>query len=199
MIFSSITKGVLATISTITLTGTPSATVTTRQVYSLETLKALLDMNLRIVATSGTGIEVIDATWSIPKTDVPLPTGYTYRTGDMVFSHSANSGNAVTKKMLISLVTGTTTTHLNVQTKVVFPMFLDTADVEALLNDRVPITRTVNSKALGANISLTEDDIPAGTTNVKYTSAEKTKLADLPDQRLADDHAGGEGRGVARA
>lgn len=40
----------------------------------------------------------------------------------------------------------------------------------------VPTTRTVNSKALSANITLTQDDIGDGTTNKVFTSTEKTKL-----------------------
>ena len=180
VIFSSLTSGVLATIQAIDLTGTPSATVVTRQVYGRHALKALLDVTLKIVPLEGATIESIDYAWSVPKTDVPLPAGYEYRVGDMVFSHSAVSGYAVTKKMLISLVESVTATHLNVRTKVVFPMFLDTQDIEDLLAGTVPETRTVNSKALTSNISLTEDDIPAGAINVKFTSAEKTKLTDLP-------------------
>lgn len=186
VIFSSITRGVLATIQSISTTGTPSAYLVTRQVYGQETLKALLDTELHIVPTSGTTIETIDQAWTVSKASVPLPPGYEYRVGDMVFSHSAISGYAVTKKMLISLIEGQTTTNLNVRTKVVFPMFLDTQDIEDLLNDRVPVERTVNSKALDSNIVLTEDDIPAGTTNAKFSAAQSTKLNALPTKAQYD-------------
>lgn len=48
----------------------------------------------------------------------------------------------------------------------------------------VPETRTVNSKALSSNITLTQDDVADGTTNKVYTSTEKTKLAGV--EALAD-------------
>ena len=181
VLFSSITRGVLATIQSISWVGTPSAVVLTRQNYGLQTLKALLDTVLKIVPTGGgPNIETIDYTWSIPKTNVPLPVGYEYRIGDMVFSHSAVSGYAVTKKMLISLIEGTTTTHLNVRTKVVFPMFLDTNDIEDLLESKADSSIQVNGKPLTANVTLNEDDIAAGPTMGKFTLAEKGKLNDLP-------------------
>lgn len=186
VIFSSITRGVLATIQSISTTGTPSAYLVTRQVYGQETLKALLDTELHIVPLTGTTIETIDQAWTLSKANVPLPPGYEYRTGDMVFSHSAISGYAVTKKMLISLIESQTATDLNVRTKVVFPMFLDTDDIEDLLNDRVPSERTINSKTLGSDVVLTEDDIPAGTTNAKFTSAQNTKLNALPTKAQLD-------------
>lgn len=186
VIFSSATRGVLATIQSISTTGTPSATLVTRQVYGQQTLKALLDTELHIVPTTGTTIETIDQAWTLSKASVPLPPGYEYRVGDMVFSHSAISGYAVTKKMLISLVEGQTTTDLNVRTKVVFPMFLDTQDIEDLLAGKVPVERTVNSKALDTDIVLTEDDIPAGSTNVKFSAAQSTKLNALPTKAQYD-------------
>lgn len=186
VIFSSITRGVLATIQSISTTGTPSAYLVTRQVYGQETLKALLDTELHIVPLTGTTIETIDQAWTVSKASVPLPPGYEYRVGDMVFSHSAISGYAVTKKMLISLIESQTATDLNVRTKVVFPMFLDTDDIEDLLNDRVPSERTVNNKALGSDVVLTEDDIPAGTTNAKFTTAQNTKLNALPTKAQLD-------------
>ena len=186
VIFSSITLGVLATIQSISTTGTPSAYIVTRQLYGRETLKALLDTELHIVPSSGTTIETIDQAWTLSKASVPLPPGYQYREGDMVFSHSAISGYAVTKKMLISLIEGQTATDLNVRTKVVFPMFLNTGDIEDLVNGRVPTERTVNNKALGSDVVLTEDDIPAGTTNAKFTTAQSTKLNALPTKAQLD-------------
>ena len=43
----------------------------------------------------------------------------------------------------------------------------------------VPDTRTVNSKQLNANVTLTQDDIGDGSTNKAFTSTEKTKLSGI--------------------
>ncbi len=181
VLFSSITRGVLATVNAISTTGTPTATVMTRQIYGRETLKALLDTELHIVPTGGgVSIETIDYAWSCPKAQVPLPSGYEYRVGDMLFSHSAVAGYAVTKKMLVSIVESVTSTHLNVRTKVVFPMFLDSNDIEELISDMVPKSRQINGLALTSNLTLTEDHIANGVTNRKFTSADQTKLNTLP-------------------
>lgn len=51
---------------------------------------------------------------------------------------------------------------------------LTASDVSA-----VPTTRTVNSKALSANVTLTQDDIGDGTTAKQYTATEKTKLGTI--------------------
>ena len=50
---------------------------------------------------------------------------------------------------------------------------------DALGFTAVPTTRTVNSKALSANITLTQDDIASGTTNKVFTATEQTKLAGI--------------------
>ncbi len=181
VLFSSVTRGVLASVNAISITGTPTATVMVRQIYGQETLKALLDTQLHVVAPGGgANIETIDFTWACPKAQVPLPSGYEYRVGDMLFSHSAVASYALTKKMLISIVEGQTSTHLNVRTKVVFPMFLDAQDIEDILDSKVPMERTVNGLALSSNITLTEDHVAEGSTNKKYTTADKLKLDGLP-------------------
>ena len=181
VLFSSVTRGVLASVNAISITGTPTATVMIRQIYGQETLKALLDTTMHVVAPGGgANIETIDFAWSCPKAQVPLPSGYEYRVGDMLFSHSAVASYALTKKMLISIVEGQTSTHLNVRTKVVFPMFLDAQDIEDILDSKVPMERTVNGLALSSNITLTEDHVAEGSTNKKYTTADKSKLDGLP-------------------
>jgi hypothetical protein len=43
----------------------------------------------------------------------------------------------------------------------------------------VPTARTVNAKALSADITLTQDDVASGATNKAYTAAEQTKLAGI--------------------
>lgn len=180
VIFSSITVGVLATVQSISTTGTPSATLMTRQVYGRETLKALLDTQLHIVPLSGATLETIDFAWACPKSQVPLPSGYEYRVGDMLFSHSAIAGSAATKKLLISLVESITTTDLNVRTKVVFPMFLDTDDIEVLLEDLVPESRTINGKTLDTDLVFTQDNFADGVSAKRFTAGEQAKLAALP-------------------
>ena len=176
VLFSTLTKGVFATIQSISLDAPASALAVTRQVYAQQTLKALLDTVLHTV-TDSPNLEDIDFEWTALKANVPLPVDYDYQVGDLLFSHSVTEGFAGSKKLLISLVESQTATELMVRTKIVFPMFLD---VQELLDNLVPDTRTVNSVALDADITLTEDHIPAGTTNAKFTAVEKTKLTDLP-------------------
>ena len=43
----------------------------------------------------------------------------------------------------------------------------------------VPVARTINAKALSANVTLTQDDVGDGTTNKVYTATEKTKLSGI--------------------
>ena len=176
VLFSTLTKGVFATIQSISLDAPASALAVTRQVYAQQTLKALLDTVLHTV-TDNPNLEDIDFEWTALKANVPLPVDYDYQVGDLLFSHSVTEGFAGSKKLLISLVESQTATELMVRTKIVFPMFLD---VQELLDNLVPDTRTVNSVALDADITLTEDHIPAGTTNAKFTAVEKTKLSELP-------------------
>ena len=180
VIFSSTTAGVLAVISSISLSGTPSATITTRQVFGKDALKALLDTSFHTVNPPGIGIEIVDSSWTLAKTVVPLPAGYDYRVGDMVMSHSGAGISAMTKKLLISLVTAVGSTTLTLQTKIVFPMYINDADIADLLAAYVPSVRQVNTKALSADITLTQDDVPDGTTFKKYAATDKSKLGALP-------------------
>lgn len=56
------------------------------------------------------------------------------------------------------------------------------SDITNLTTDlagKVPTSRTVNSKALSSDITLTQDDIGDGTTNKVFTGTEKTKLAGI--------------------
>jgi len=54
------------------------------------------------------------------------------------------------------------------------------------LSGLVPITRTVNTKALSANITLTQDDIGDGTTNKQYSATERTKLTGIASGATAN-------------
>jgi lysophospholipase L1-like esterase len=47
------------------------------------------------------------------------------------------------------------------------------------LSGLVPNTRTVNTKALSSNVTLTQDDVGDGTTYKQYSSTEKTKLSGI--------------------
>ena len=89
VLFSSITRGVLATIQSISWIGTPSVTILTRQNYALQPLKALLDVVSKTTPSGGgANLETIDHVWSLPKSNVPLPAGYEYRPGDFVFTRT---------------------------------------------------------------------------------------------------------------
>lgn len=54
-------------------------------------------------------------------------------------------------------------------------VIISAADVQA-----VPLTRTINNKALSDNINLTQDDIPNGTTYVRVTQSEKDSWNSVP-------------------
>lgn len=181
IVFSSASRGVMSTVQLITATGTPLVTLMTRQIFGQDALKAMLDIEMHTVpAGSGVNIETVDFAWTCPKAQVPLPPGYIHRVGDMLFSHSSTAGATMTKKLLISLVESVTPTHLNVRTKVVFPMFLDSSDIEELLDLYVPETRKVNGRALTGDISLNADDISEGVGFKKLSSSQANKLVDLP-------------------
>ena len=60
--------------------------------------------------------------------------------------------------------------------KSVLKTYFDTIYTLANLGG-VPTSRTVNTKALSSNITLTQDDVGDGTTNKAYTATEKTKLS----------------------
>jgi len=62
-----------------------------------------------------------------------------------------------------------------------------TTGLQGALDAKVPTSRTVNTKALTANVSLTQDDVGDGTTYKQYSATEKTKLSGIaagaqPDQ-----------------
>lgn len=54
------------------------------------------------------------------------------------------------------------------------------------LSALVPNTRTINAKALSANIVLNQDDIGDGTTYKQYSTVEKTKLAGVATSATAN-------------
>ena len=180
VIFSSVTPGTLATVQSLGYSGTPSATLLTRQVFGSDALKALLDVTLRIPAGGGANLETPGFLWTVPKADVPLPTNYVHNVGDMLFSHSAASGLTANKKLIISLVEVVGSTTLSVRTKIVFPIFLEEIDVEHLVGAKVDKTTTVNGLALSTNISLTADDVAEGIAYKRLSAANATKLAGLP-------------------
>ena len=173
VLFSTTSKGVLAVITSLTITtGLVSVTAEVKQVYGLETLKALLDTTVRPET-----ITTLNHAWMVLKTAAPLPPGYTYRAGDLVFSQAANAG-ALDKYMVVSIVTAVNALDLAVQTKIVFPMFADAAALQDMFDAKVSKTQTVNSVALaGPNTVLNADTIPDGSTRVTMTAAERGKLS----------------------
>lgn len=177
VIFSSTTPGILATVQSIVDT---TVTIMTRQVFSRSALKALLDVAFHTVPTAGTGLEVIDSTWNINKSSIPLPAGYNYNVGDLVFSHCGISAASANKKLVASIITVVNATTVTVQTKIVFPLVLGADEIDALLATYVPTSRTINGTALTSNVTLSEDNIPAGTTYGKVTPAQTAKLDALP-------------------
>ena len=50
---------------------------------------------------------------------------------------------------------------------------------QTALDGKVPTIRTVNSKALSADVTLTQDDVASGSTNKVFTATEQTKLAGI--------------------
>lgn len=55
------------------------------------------------------------------------------------------------------------------------------------LSGYVPTSRTVNSKALSSNVTLTQDDVGDGSTYKQYSSTEKTKLSGIASGATAND------------
>ena len=175
LLFSTETKGVLAQITAIQLAGgVVSVTATTKQVYGLETLKALLDTALRPES-----ITQIDLEWQVSKAAAQLPPGYAYRVGDLVFSQAAEPG-ALDKYLVVSLVTEVGASSLSVITKIVFPMFADLDTIQDMVDLKVSKTQTVNGVALtGPNTVVNADAVPDGTSKKLMTAAERTKLAGI--------------------
>lgn len=172
LLFSTVNKGVLAQITAVQLSGgVSSVTAMTKQVYGLETLKALLD-----TATRDKSITQIDLGWEVPKASAQLPPGYQYHVGDMVFSQASELG-ALDKYLVVSLVTAVNETSLSVQTKIVYPMFADLDTIQDMVDLKVSKTQTVNGVALtGPNTVVNADTIPDGTSKKTMTAAERSKL-----------------------
>lgn len=173
LLFSTTNKGVLAQITAIQLSGgVSSVTAMTKQVYGLETLKALLD-----TTTRDKSITQIDLGWEVPKTSAQLPPSYQYHVGDMVFSQ-ASEPNALDKYLVVSLVTAVNEASLSVQTKIVYPMFADLDTIQDMVDLKVSKTQTVNGVALtGPNTVVNADAVPDGTAKVLMTAAERSKLS----------------------
>lgn len=192
VLFSSITRGVLATIQSISWIGTPSVSVLTRQNYALQPLKALLDVVSKVTPSGGgANLETVDHIWALAKADVPLPAGYEYRVGDFVFTTTAALGLQANKKLVISLIDSVGVTDLQVQTKIVFPMFLDSSDISELLGTKADSDVEVNGQPLTGDVSLDLDDVPNGTTYARATPAQLSKLNSLPTAAaLSDSFAG---------
>ena len=175
ILFSSSTKGVMAAITALQITtGLVSVTAEIKQVYGLETLKAILDLTPRLQA-----VAVVDHNWTVPKADTPLPPGYSHRIGDMVFSQSSDIG-ALDKYLVISLITAVNANDLSVTTKIIFPMFADLGTIQGMVDTKVEKTQTINGVALtGPDTSVSADVIPDGSSKVVMTASERIKLSGI--------------------
>ena len=173
ILFSSVTKGVMAVVRTITITtGVVAVSADVVQVYGQEPLKALMDTVTRPESRIAP-----DTMWAIPRGNVPLPPGYEHHVGDFVFSQCADAGK-LDKYLVLSLVQAVTPVDLTVQTKLVYPMFSDLDVLQNLLDAKVDKTQKINGVALNSNeVSMNADKVPDGATKVVMTSAERTKLA----------------------
>ena len=182
VIFSSATPGVLATVTAFSGSSVPAATIVTRQVFSKETLKALLDTKFRQTPVGGSdNWETPEFQWTMNKVDVPLPSGYFHRVGDFVFSHSGPQEASRYKKLLISLVEGVGTSTLTVRTKIVFDLYGDLqSGWEELIDELVPKTRKVNGQALVSDIVLNLGQIEDTAVYSRLTASLKSKLEALP-------------------
>ena len=223
ILFSSSTKGVLSVVTNINWTAAPiTVEATTLQVYGKDGLNALLDQIFRDTSV-GEPFAAFAAspphptnTWTIQKTDAPIPAGVglQYHVGDYVMHHAGVTDDAVSTVLVISLVTAVGAATLTVRPVVVFPLFLNSyqlqnmlesyaplghtheiANVTSLgsaLDGKVPITRTVNGKQLNANVTLNPDDFSGDGVNFKrFSAAEKTKLSELPEAATLSTALGG--------
>lgn len=213
ILFSTATKGVLSVVTNINWTAAPiTADTTTMQVYGKDGLNALLDQVFRDTSVGETfaGFSTSPPhptkTWTIQKTDAPIPSGVglQYHVGDYVMHHAGVTDDAVSTVLVISLVTAVGANTLTVRPVVVFPLFLnsyqlqlmldsyslighthalaDTTGLIGALDGKVPIGRTVNGKTLNADVTLNPDDFGADGQNFKrFSAAEKTKLGALPE------------------
>lgn len=69
--------------------------------------------------------------------------------------------------------------HTGTQLAATISDFSTAADARITAAALVPQTRTINAKALSANVTLTQDDVASGTTNKAYTATEQTKLTGI--------------------
>ena len=213
ILFSSATKGVLSVVTNINWTAVPiTVEATTLQVYGKDGLNALLDQTFRDTSV-GQPFAAFAAspphptnTWVIQKTDAPIPAGVglQYHVGDYVMHHAGVTDDAVSTVLVISLVTALGESTLTIRPVVVFPLYLnsyqlqnmlesytlighshviaDTTGLSGALDSKVPATRTVNGKQLSANVTLSPDDFGSDGVNFKrFSSSEKTKLGALPE------------------
>lgn len=70
---------------------------------------------------------------------------------------------------------------------------------QTALNGKVPTTRTVNTKALSSNVTLTQDDVGDGTTYKQYSASDKTRLANTSGTNTGDQTSVSGNAGTAAA
>ena len=168
IIFSSASNGIMGRVTDITA---PLVTITTVQVFGLDSQKAILDLTMR-----DPSFLTIDSVHEINKTDAPLPPGFPYTVGDMVFS-KVDEVSTYKKYMVISSLTVEDALTLTIIPKIVFPMFIDAGTLADTLTTKVDKSQKVNGLTLTGDITLTADAIPAGATFTPVTLAERTKLS----------------------
>ena len=213
ILFSTATKGVLSVVTNINWTAVPiTVEATTLQVYGKDGLNALLDQTFRDTSVGQPFAAFANTpphptnTWVIQKTDAPIPAGVglQYHVGDYVMHHAGVTENAVSTVLVISLVTAVGANTLTVRPVVVFPLFLnsyqlqnmlesytqvghtheiaDTTGLSIALDGKVPTGRRVNGKALSTDVTLSPDDFAADGQNFKrFSATEKLKLGALPE------------------
>lgn len=182
VLFSTTSKGVMAVISALNLTGGALVSVdaVVKQVYGLETLKAILDTvpRARTIATLG-------HTRTVPKADAPLPPSYQYRVGDLLFSEASEDA-AIDTYLVISSVTGVGATDITAVTKIVFPMFTDDGALQGRFDAKVDKAQTINGVALTGTIVMDADKVPDGSSKVVMTTNERNKLAGVASGATAN-------------
>ena len=213
ILFSTATKGVLSVVTNINWTAVPiTVEATTLQLYGKDGLNALLDQTFRdtSVGQPFAGYSTTPpnpaTTWVIQKTDAPIPSGVglQYHVGDYVMHHAGVTDDAVSTVLVISLVTAVGANTLTVRPVVVFPLFLnsyqlqnmlesyallththeigDTTGLTGALDGKVPVARKINGKTLNADVTLSPDDFSTDGNNFKrFSATEKTKLGALPE------------------
>ena len=113
--------------------------------------------------------------------------------GDLVVSGGGGGSGTVTSVSSANadatVATGTTTPVITVVSapklttarNINGVAFDGTANITVADSTKVPTTRTVNTKALSADITLNQDEVLDGTTNKQYSQTEKTRLAAITD------------------